>query len=77
MPNCIDSWFSIRRTGYPVIPQRTAENLDQGLTNGYMPTRLNYPSTVERSVNTRNLMDAIERIGGEDRIDIKVWWDVN
>ena len=75
VPNAMEAWNTIRRTGYPNIPQRTAENLAKGVTNGYLPKRLSYPSNVEASVNQDQLQKAIDRLGGVDRIDIPLWWD--
>jgi hypothetical protein len=77
LPNAYNAWTNIRRTGYPVIPQRTSPILEKGVTNGYMPTRMLYPTTGELSNNEKNLQEAIDRLpGGEDKIDLKVWWDV-
>ena len=75
VPNTFESWTTIRRTGYPVIEQRTSDMYSPGVTDGYMPTRINYPSTVERSVNLENLDAAIANMGG-DQIDLQLWWDV-
>ena len=47
----------------------------KGVTDGYMPTRLKYPFTVELSVNGENQQAAIENMGG-DKIDLPLWWDV-
>lgn len=78
VPNAFESWCTIRRTGYPVIPQRTDNKVSQGITNGYMPSRVSYPVTKERTINGEHLDEAISRIsGGEDRIDAKVWWDTH
>ena len=76
VPNAWESYCTIRRTGYPVIPQRTAPYLDKGVTNGYMPTRLLYPYTGELNNNGENLQEAIDRMPDGDKIDAKVWWDV-
>ena len=77
VPNAFESWCTIRRTGYPLIPQRTQPWLSKGITDGHMPTRLSYPVTTERSINGKNLEEAISRLpGGQDRIDARVWWDV-
>jgi hypothetical protein len=46
----------------------------KGVTDGYMPTRIKYPFTVERSVNGENQDAAIANMGG-DKIDLKLWWD--
>ncbi|MEN8226711.1 MAG: SusD/RagB family nutrient-binding outer membrane lipoprotein [Bacteroidota bacterium] len=76
VPNAFESWCTIRRTGYPVIPQRTSPELSQGITNGFMPARVSYPVTKERTINGDHIDEAISRIpGGVDRIDTKVWWD--
>ena len=76
VPNAFESWCTIRRTGYPVISQRTSPVLSQGITNGYMPTRVSYPVTKERTINGDHIDEAIDRLSGsEDRIDTKVWWD--
>jgi len=77
VPNAYDGWVNIRRTGYPVIPQRTEPWLEKGVTDGYLPSRIMYPYTGEKSNNGEEMQKAIDRLpGGEDRIDIKVWWDV-
>jgi hypothetical protein len=75
VPNYVESWFNMRRTGYPAIPRRTAPELAKGVTNGYMPTRLRYPQTTERIINGENMQEAIDRLGS-DNIDARVWWDV-
>jgi len=74
-PNYFESWSYIRRTGYPVIAERTAVNLDRGVTNGIMPKRFMY-STSELSANGVNVQAAIER-QGPNKIDTPVWWDKN
>ena len=75
VPNTFEGWTTIRRTGYPVIEQRTSDMYSKGVTDGYMPTRLKYPFTVEASVNGVNQQAAIENMGG-DKIDLQLWWDV-
>ncbi len=77
VPNAFESWCTIRRTGYPEIPQRTGPLLSPGITSGYMPTRASYPFTRELTINGDNLNEAIGRLpGGEDRIDARLWWDI-
>ena len=75
VPNAFESWTTIRRTGYPVIEQRTSDMYSKGVTDGYMPSRLNYPYTVEKAVNGENQDAAIANMGGNE-IDRKLWWDV-
>ncbi len=73
-PNFAESYSYIRRTGYPVIPRRTAPNLQKGDTDGVLPSRLKYP-IVEEANNTDNLQEAIDSQGPND-ISTKIWWDV-
>jgi hypothetical protein len=74
-PNFVEAWSNIRRTGYPVIPQRTDANVYAlGVTNGVLPTRFKYSSSEYRT-NRANLDVAIEQ-QGPDLIDTPVWWDV-
>ncbi|NQU55221.1 MAG: SusD/RagB family nutrient-binding outer membrane lipoprotein [Bacteroidetes bacterium] len=75
VPNYQEAWSNIRRTGYPVIAQRTGSLLSKGVTNGYLPKRLKYPYTVEKTLNGVNMQEAIDRMGG-DEIFTPVWWDV-
>jgi hypothetical protein len=75
VPNAFESWTTIRRTGYPVIDQRTSDMYSKGVTDGFLPSRIKYPFTVEKSVNGENLEAAITNMGG-DKIDLKLWWDV-
>ena len=74
-PDFFESWSHIRRTGYPVIPIRTSEDLSKGATNGVMPTRFNY-SSFELGSNRANANEAINR-QGPNKIDTPVWWDKN
>jgi hypothetical protein len=74
-PNFVEAWSNIRRTGYPVIPQRTDDNVySLGVTNGILPTRFKY-SSGEYRTNRANVDIAVER-QGPDLIDTPVWWDV-
>jgi hypothetical protein len=75
VPNHQEAWSNIRRTGYPLIPRRVNPLLSKGVTDGYLPKRLKYPYTVEKTLNGDNLQEAITRMGG-DKIDTPVWWDV-
>ena len=74
-PNFFEGWSHIRRTGYPIIPVRTSEDLSKGATNGIMPSRFNY-SSFEQGSNSSNVQEAISRQGA-NKIDTPVWWDKN
>jgi hypothetical protein len=74
VPNFNEAWTYIKRTGYPVIPQRTNESVySLGVTNGYLPKRFKYAST-EYLNNNKNVTEAVN-IQGSDKIDTPVWWD--
>lgn len=75
VPNAFEAWTTIRRTGYPVIEQRTSDMYSKGVTDGYLPSRIKYPFTVEKSANGDNQDAAISNMGG-DEIDLTLWWDV-
>jgi hypothetical protein len=66
----IESWLDWKRTGKPSFIQAGpgAKN------NGKVPRRILYPS-LEQSVNRENNSEAIQKIGGSDNINAKVWWD--
>lgn len=75
IPNFLEAYTNIRRTGYPVIPQRTNSNiLSLGVTDGVLPTRFKYV-TSEYLLNQANV-DAAVAQQGPDQIDTPVWWDV-
>jgi hypothetical protein len=75
VPNFFEAWTNIRRTGYPVIPQRTDPATQAlGSTNGILPKRMKY-ATTEYLNNLENVNKAIAH-QGPDLIDTPVWWDV-
>jgi len=76
IPNFLESWNTVRRTGYPEINQRIDASYSKGVTNGLVPRRLKYPFTVEKITNGANIQEAIDRMGGSNKIDRPVWWDV-
>ncbi|SMO65672.1 Starch-binding associating with outer membrane [Saccharicrinis carchari] len=71
-PNFFESWSHIRRTGFPVIEQRTAPELAPGVTNGFLPSRFKY-SSFELSANGENVKEAVDR-QGPNKIDTPLWW---
>jgi hypothetical protein len=73
-PNFLESYASIRRLGYPLIPQRTDPWLEPGESDGFLPKRFIYPYN-ESATNSVNLQDAIDR-QGPNEISTPVWWDI-
>ncbi|MCT4586692.1 MAG: SusD/RagB family nutrient-binding outer membrane lipoprotein [Carboxylicivirga sp.] len=74
LPDGFEAWTNIRRTGYPVIEQRTAPKYDLGATNGILPKRFRYAAN-ETNLNGENYVKAIE-VQGPDEVLTPLWWDV-
>lgn len=74
-PNFIEAFANMRRTGYPVIPQRDGVITSLGFTDGILPSRATYPLSEKLSNNT-NVNQAIDGLGGDDNIGTRLWWDV-
>ncbi|MEQ8552085.1 MAG: SusD/RagB family nutrient-binding outer membrane lipoprotein [Cyclobacteriaceae bacterium] len=61
-----------KRTGYP----RVLVGDDQGDLQGVPPRRYLYPVT-EQDLNSDSYSEAVQRLGGQDDVRIKNWWDAN
>ena len=73
VPNFVEAWSNIRRTGYPEIPQRTDPAVySLGVTNGILPSRFKYASSEYRT-NRENVENAVLD-QGPDLIDTHIWW---
>lgn len=70
--NGYEAWSEWRRTGYPVI-EAPQPNLNPG---GEIPRRQAY-TTTERDLNGANYNEAVLRLGGQDDLNGRVWWDAN
>ena len=69
----IEAYSNYRRTGFPAL---VPVNHPDGDTNGQIPTRLVYPEN-ESVLNPENYQEALSRLGGQDELTGRVWWDVN
>ncbi len=65
--NGLEAWFDWRRTNMPAIIPGPAN-----LNNGKVPIRYIYPQS-EQSLNTAHRADAVQRQGGTDDINTKIW----
>lgn len=72
--NGAEAWAIVRRTGYPVIEDKTdARFFDtSGWADNKLPQRLLY-STTEYTLNGKNLEEAL-RTQGADKMTTKLWW---
>ncbi len=71
-PNEDEGWAEYRRTGYP----RILVGHDQDPLKGVIPRRFMYP-TSEQTINSASYKEAVDRMGGTDKMLNKVWWDTN
>ena len=65
-------WAEWRRTGYPKV----LVGHDQDDLQGVSPRKMRWPDS-EMSINSESYNEALSRIGGEDGLLIRVWWDAN
>jgi hypothetical protein len=70
--NGIEAWFEKRRTGFPELSPLQFKG---SINNGVFPRRLTY-SDAERRLNPENVLNAVEKMGGDTQ-EIRVWWDVS
>src|SRR5690606_2269928 len=70
----IQGWIEYRRLDFGVL-RLPAGGIPPGVTTNNVPTRVNYP-TDEQNLNNTNYQQAVAA-QGPDRLDTKVWWDVN
>lgn len=67
-PEAYANW---RRTGYPVLPSSVNNESNSTTT----PRRFEYPLS-EQEQNAASYQAAVERLGGTDSWNARVWWDV-
>jgi hypothetical protein len=69
--NDYETFANWRRSGFPVL---TPVNYPGNATGGTIPRRLIYPQG-EASTNAENYKAAVDRLGGTDKMTLRVWWD--
>jgi hypothetical protein len=73
-PDGWEAWSERRRTGYP-LGYALIESLNPNLTRFQLMRRLQF-SPNEQSDNPAGVKGALSLLGGPDRNDTRVWWDV-
>jgi hypothetical protein len=63
-----EAWAEWRRTGFPVLTPAPDNN------NRPIPRREAYPAN-EALINTANFNEAVQRLGGTNDLNGRVWWD--
>ncbi|MFZ6012032.1 MAG: SusD/RagB family nutrient-binding outer membrane lipoprotein [Bacteroidota bacterium] len=66
--NGYEAWAEWRRTGYPLLTPPTNNNGRE------IPRREAYPTQEEQN-NATNYNEAVQRLGGENTLNGRVWWD--
>jgi hypothetical protein len=64
--NGSETWFDLRRTGFPALPLGPAVS-----NSAQRPLRMYYP-VIEQSLNESNYQQAVSRMGG-DHPNVKMW----
>lgn len=72
-PNGQEAWSEWRRTGYPKLHK---VYYDAGGLGASGVRRMIYPASFYQSENDKkNIEEALEMLGGEDKASTKLWWD--
>jgi hypothetical protein len=66
--NGYEAWAEWRRTGFPTLTPAPDNN------NRPIPRREGYPPN-EALINTANFNEAVQRLGGVNDLNTRVWWD--
>lgn len=73
--NPAECWANQRRSGYPKLKSPAEYGFGQFLTGGAeIPVRLCYP-VLEASYNKVGYEEALQRMGGTDSWNTRLWWD--
>lgn len=69
-----EAWTEFRRTGYPKIFPPCVNEAEAQVPDGYI-RRIYFPES-EYNTNRELLNGGIELLGGQDRLGVRLWWDV-
>lgn len=71
-----EAWAEFRRTGYPkLLPRLNNDNPQLSTAAGAMK-RLIFPPD-EAIINPEGYASGVQKLGGDDRNDVRLWWDVD
>ena len=71
--NGSEAWANFRRSGYPALTPNPYPSADPSVAGGFIH-RLVYPAR-EKTVNTDNYNAAVTRMGGQDNLATRIFWD--
>ncbi len=70
-----EAYANLRRSGFPKLASGyRVDGYSDGDTK-VMPRRIQYPLS-EKSLNKKNVDEAVQRMGGKDDWNNRVWWDM-
>lgn len=75
--NSVETWVDHRRTGYPKLPYnyRNDSNETWGIVAADDFLRRMPFVSAERTNNPEGVADAVQKLGGPDMINTRLWWD--
>jgi len=73
-PESIEAWTELRRTGYPK-QYPIIFNGSNDLKDDETPKRICYKSSLSLS-NPQGYEGAVQKLGGDDKMNTPLWWDI-
>ncbi|WEK33715.1 MAG: SusD/RagB family nutrient-binding outer membrane lipoprotein [Candidatus Pseudobacter hemicellulosilyticus] len=73
-PESVEAWTEFRRTGYPKLFPVVINNSAGVIPNGQFIRRINFP-LIEKETNQAGYQGAVQKLGGNDNIGTRLWWD--
>jgi Starch-binding associating with outer membrane len=70
-----EAYANLRRSGFPKLSSGYRTDGYSDADTKQMPRRLEYPLS-EKSLNKKNVDDAVQRMNGKDDWNNRVWWDM-
>jgi len=75
-PQSPEAWAEYRRTGFPKLYPRINNENPEASTDPNSVHRLTYPPNIS-ALDPKGYASAVEKLGGKDNVQTRVWWDVN
>lgn len=75
-PDSYEAWSDFRRTGYPKIEpvyQNDSNDVDGVVSSNQHIQRMKFIQD-EYDTNAQGVQDAIQKLGGDDKISTRLWW---
>lgn len=70
-----EAYANLRRSGFPKLPSGYRTDGYSDADTKEMPRRFEYPLS-EKSLNKNSVAEAVQRMGGKDDWNNRVWWDM-